>query len=160
MMYKDQLEIINENQASPPVQTVPIAKGLGLKVFKSTTDAWPDALSGMIKRSSDDLSQYSIYVNGNHHVHRRRFTIAHEISHFILHKNLIGDGITDDVLYRSGLSSRVEAQANSLAADILMPWRLIREQLSGGIDNIEELAMKFRVSKSAMAIRLGVPYEK
>lgn len=63
-------------------------------------------------------SGVAIYVNKGHHVNRRRFTTAHEIAHFILHQDFIGDGIADDGLYRSKLSNAMEAQANKLAADI------------------------------------------
>src|SRR3546814_7195870 len=63
-------------------------------------------------------SGFAIYVNGSHPRVRRRFSIAHEIAHFALHRNLIGDGVTDDAMYRSNLSSAVEVQANRMAADI------------------------------------------
>src|SRR3546814_15171584 len=77
-------------------------------------------------------SGFAIYVNGSHPRVRRRFSIAHEIAHFALHRNLIGDGVTDDAMYSSNLSSAVEVQANRLAADILMPWHLIREAKDKG----------------------------
>jgi len=157
---EDSLEVIRRHQTAAPVQTVPIATDLGLNVWR--VPGWPDQLSGMIKHDSQrgGESGYAIFVNANHAETRRRFTIAHEIAHFILHPELIGDGITDDALYRSGLSSRVEAQANRLAADILMPWHLINRFLDDGISDVSALAQRFAVSRSAMSIRLGVPYEK
>src|SRR3546814_7645933 len=95
-------------------------------------------------------SGFAIYVNGSHPRVRRRFSIAHEIAHFALHRNLIGDGVTDDAMYRSNLSSAVEVQANRMAADILMPWHLIREATDKGIDTVERLAEYFDVSRSTM----------
>src|SRR3546814_4029407 len=53
-------------------------------------------------------SGFAIYVNGSHPRVRRRFSIAHEIAHFALHRNLIGDGVTDDAMYRSNLSRSEE----------------------------------------------------
>ena len=53
----------------------------------------------------------------------------------------------------------MEAQANKLAADILMPWHLLDAELSKGISDIESLAEIFLVSNSAMSIRLRVPFE-
>jgi Zn-dependent peptidase ImmA (M78 family) len=153
MTLDTQLEIIKRFQTEPPVHVVPIAEALGLEVFK--VPGWPDNLSGMIRKEEDSCN---IYVNASHHIHRRRFTIAHEIAHFILHKDLIGDGIADDALYRSNLSNKIEAQANSFAADILMPWHLLNPLLAQ-VDNISTLAELFHVSKSAMSIRLGFPYE-
>lgn len=156
MLLIDQIEIIKRHQANPPVHVVPIAEEFGIGVFKAK--GWTDDLSGMIKkRASGD--GYDIYVNANHHEHRRRFTIAHELGHFLLHRDRIGNGIVDDVLYRSVLSNALEAQANKMAAAILMPWHLLDPLLGGGITDIRKLAQMFLVSESAMSIRLGVPYE-
>lgn len=157
MTLSDKLDIVRAHQATAPVVLLPLAKDLGLKVFY--VDDWDaNGLSGMIKaddRSGD--SGYSIYVNSKHGTNRRRFTIAHEIAHYVLHESDIGDGIVDDAMYRSGLTNLKEIEANRMAADILMPWSL----LSGYTANstLEQLAEIFRVSRSAMSIRLGVPYE-
>ena len=96
-------------------------------------------------------------MNKEHHPNRRRFTTAHEIAHYILHESLIGDGIADDGLYRSKLSNQMEAQANKLAADILMPWHLLNPMINNGVTSVQELASRFQVSVSSMSIRLGVP---
>lgn len=159
MILADQLDIIRQHQNSAPVQVVPLAVELGLPVYRD--DDLPDDLSGMIVRDAQlaEESGYAIIVNGRHAETRRRFTIAHEIAHFLLHRDLIGDGISDDALYRSGLSNAVEAQANRMAANILMPWHLINEAINAGIKSVPALATKFHVSNSAMSIRLGVPYE-
>lgn len=151
-------EIVSSCQKTAPIQTVPLAEALGLNVWH--VREWEDHISGMILKNNGQggKSGYAIYVNANHHVNRRRFTTAHEIAHFVLHENLIGDGITDDALYRSKLTGGIEAQANQYAADILMPINLINIELANGLNTIEELADKFQVSKSAMSIRMGVPY--
>jgi Zn-dependent peptidase ImmA (M78 family) len=151
--------IISAHQQSAPVQTIDIAEALGIKVYK--VGNWPDGISAMIRKDADrgGSSGFAIYVNSKHSRVRRRFSIAHEIAHFALHRSLIGDGITDDGLYRSNLSSSVEVQANRMAADILMPWHLIRAATESGLGTVEELAKHFDVSKSTMSIQLGVPYE-
>lgn len=151
----DALALVREHQNEIPVQTLPIANALGLKVYRVPN--WPNELSGMIRRNDESRGGFDIYVNASHPEVRRRFTIAHELAHVILHPNLIGDGITDDALYRSGLSNSVEAQANKLAADILMPRDKLSEYISQGITNVAELARTFNVSEQSMAIRLGVP---
>ena len=155
MMLEEQLEIIRRHQNNgAPVHVVPIANELGLEVF--SVPNWPDNLSGMIRKEDDACK---IYVNKEHHEHRRRFTIADEIAHFFLHRDLIGDGIADDALYRSNLSNKIEAQANSFAADMLMPWHLLDSYLQDGIDDVSQLARIFNVSNSAMSIKLGFPFE-
>jgi predicted transcriptional regulator len=148
------MEIIRKHQKSAPVQTIPIAEALGLSVYRVTS--WPDATSGMIARDPErgGTSGFAIYVNAKHSEVRRRFTIAHELAHFVLHRDLIGDGITEDALYRSHLSDAVEQEANGLAAEILMPKHLVRELVRGGMRGIPELARKFNVSHQAMEFRL------
>lgn len=158
MRIEQKLKIIRKHTSNPPVQTIELAEALGINVFYVD---WPDNVSGRIQRDEENggPSGYAILVNKRHHPHRRRFTIAHEIAHFVLHQHQIGDGVYDDALYRSGLPRRVEFQANRLAADILMPLDALGRALDRGIDSVEELARHFQVSNSAMSIRLGVPYE-
>ncbi|WP_299285338.1 ImmA/IrrE family metallo-endopeptidase [uncultured Tateyamaria sp.] len=160
LTYPEQLSVIQRHQASPPVQTVAIADDLGLKVWHVPN--WPDDLSGKIVKSADQggSSGYAIYVNKGHHINRRRFTTAHEIAHFILHRRFIGDGIVDDGLYRSRLSNAMEAQANKLAADILMPRVLLNQYIASGTTSVAALAEIFQVSESAMSIRVGAPATK
>lgn len=154
MMLSEFKPILKRFQREYPVQTVPLAKELGLRVYKAT--GLPDNISGRIYRIAKDGS-YAIDVNARHNERRRRFTIAHEIAHYVLHRHLIGDEMLDDYLYRSGLSNSAEWEANALAADILMPRHLISLARSKGIQNIPDLAEAFNVSESAMSIRLGVP---
>lgn len=161
MLLRDQMKIIEEHQKAAPVKVTPIAEALGVSVYRSTL---PPEISGMIRRDAarGGDSGFAIYVNSAHSNVRKRFTIAHEIAHYILHESLIGDGIVEDALLRSdGLSNRIEAQANALAADILMPWHLITECQEKGIESIEGLAAAFDVSKDAMSIRLiGMSYSR
>lgn len=66
--------------------------------------------------------------------------------------------VSDDGIYRSGLSNTVEARANQYAADVLMPWDLVNLTIREGVDDIKDLAKTFNVSGSAMSLRLGMPY--
>lgn len=159
MRVEDKMRMIREfTSRPPPVKTIELAEALGINVYYVD---WPDDISGRIQKDpvNGGKSGYAILVNQKHHPNRRRFTIAHEIAHFVLHQDLIGDGIYDDALYRSGLPRPVEFEANRLAADILMPLSTLGEALNQSPASVEELAEKFQVSKSAMSIRLGIPYE-
>ncbi len=154
-MTDEQLKIIRRHQVEPPVNVVGIALDLGVEVFED--DKLPDHISGLLTHDDDG---YFIIVNASHHPNRKRFTVAHEIAHFIRHRHAIGDGIQDNALYRSHLSSRQETEANRLAADILMPWELISNLVESVPDpTVAFLASELKVSKSAMSIRLGVPLE-
>jgi Zn-dependent peptidase ImmA (M78 family) len=95
--------------------------------------------------------QYNIVIRAQDPVVRKRFTVAHETAHFLLHRGLFATELVDDALYRSGLSTPVEAQANALAADLLMPWHLLMPVID---KPISELASTFQVSEQAVKIRL------
>jgi Zn-dependent peptidase ImmA (M78 family) len=141
-----------------PVKVGALARALGLQVMSATLKS---GISGEIRPSSAASSGYKIKVNRHEVKTRQRFTIAHEIAHYLLHRDIIGNGIFDTVLYRSALSGKVEAEANRLAADIVMPAALIREDirknnLSISSDSAVFLASLYDVSLQAMKVRIGL----
>jgi Zn-dependent peptidase ImmA (M78 family) len=146
---------IGSFHSSIPVRVGEIAKAFGLIVRVSTLDV---GISGMI---FPDGESYKIVINKHEPVYRQRFTLAHELAHYLLHRELIGAGISDNVLYRSKLSDKVEAEANRLASDILMPVERVKEAKLGFsasklADALSPLAGQFGVSEDAMRIRLGM----
>lgn len=162
--YLREMNIIRQHQQQAPVQTVSVANALGINVVQSNYE--DTNVSGEITRTGDSASGFTCYVNAAHPVTRRRFTIAHEISHFILHRNEIGDGIVDDSLYRSWSPSRQdwlslerEREANELAADILMPMHLLEPLRQKHGNDVKKLAEIFNVSQIAMRIQLGMVYD-
>ena len=144
----DFIATVKEHQKEAPVPMVRLANALGIKVYESPH--FTDEISGYIKRNNEN---YDIYVNKHHSDKRKRFTIAHELAHFYLHKNFIGDGLTDDYMYRSGLGSAKETEANNLGAEILMPKDLL-VKYNYENKSVSELAEIFNVSEAAMSIRL------
>jgi hypothetical protein len=151
-------QIIAKYQTSAPVNVIGIAKELGLNVWEM--HSLPANVSGKIFRDplNGGVSGFSIAVNAVEHPLRKRFTVAHEIAHFVLHRPQLENGdLIDDTMYRSGLSSAEETAANRLAADILMPFPLIQNLISAGVRDVESLAERFQVSQAAMKIRLGIP---
>lgn len=135
-----------------PVDVVAMAHALGLTVDMAS-DMPPD-LSGRILRRPDDPQGYHIEINRAHSPNRKRFTLAHEIAHYLLHRELIGDGVEDSALYRSRLSDQTEIEANTMAANILMPPDLVRRVYRAGLKWIAGLSAAFQVSEEAMRIRL------
>lgn len=147
---------------SPPTPVERIAKLLGAQVRFAPFD---NELSGMIY-IKDGLP--IIGVNALHHPNRQRFTIAHEIAHLDLHKEMITTTIHVDkdfpALMRDSQSATgmetIEIEANQFAAALLMPRSMIEQALVGcqfDIDDegpLEQLAKKFRVSKQALDYRI------
>lgn len=148
-----QKKIILSHQQELPIKVGAIAKELGIVVKKSTL---PAGISGEIKETDNICI---IRINRHDVKERQRFTVAHEIAHFLLHKDKLQEGITDSILYRSGLTNALEAQANRLAADIVMPLPLIQKSMLQyrGLkieQKIEKLAEEADMSTTAMQIRL------
>lgn len=139
-----------------PVDVERLALEIGLKVHRDAS-LGPE-ISGKIVKATPPLggfAGYAIFINYTHPQGRQRFTIAHEIAHFVLHRDLIGDGVSDDALYRSKLNEWYETQANRLAADILLPANLVREAYKrDGLKSFAALATRFDVSVDAIRIRL------
>lgn len=148
-------EILKKYMDQVPVRVGSLAEELGLRVVLATL---PLNISGMIQPEGED--KFVVKVNRFESKERQRFTIAHEIAHFLLHRDHIKNGVVDSVLYRSNLSSRLEAEANRLAADIVMPSQSISGEISDILDmshddRVAHLAEKFQVSRQAMSIRIG-----
>lgn len=142
-------------QDAPPVRLPELARALGVPIKAATLGP---GISGEIR--PDDDGNFVIRINRHDPAKRQRFTVAHELAHYLLHRDEIGTGIEDDVLYRSSLSDRREQQANRLAADILMPGELLAEareaaEEKGVGDVVLYLADLFAVSEAAMRIKVG-----
>ena len=151
-------EVLDQYLSERPVRLGQLASELGVKIKISSLGA---GVSGKISRED---GRYVIRVNRNEARERQRFTIGHELAHFLLHRDVIDaspNGITDTVLYRSGEPEQIEFEANRLAADIVMPLELVERELQEGFGgriteaSIEALANHFEVSKAAMEIRLS-----
>jgi Zn-dependent peptidase ImmA (M78 family) len=146
--------IIERHTQDVPVRVGDIARDLGIPVVFDTS-LTKDVAGKIVKESVGSPSGYRIYVNGNDTTRRRRFSLAHEIAHYILHRDLIGDGLIDDALYRSKLGGGYERQANRMAADILMPAGLVRGLYRGGMISFARLSEILDVSEEAIRIRLS-----
>ena len=110
----------------------------------------------------------SIGYNSAHARVRQRFTISHEIAHYLLHARRSGKAqlfIDKQVAYMRNEQSSAgvdneEIDANKLGAALLMPRPLVEQEVRTqdlDLDDneaIELLAKKFQVSSSAMSNRL------
>ena len=149
-----------------PVRVDRIAKAQGIKIRYEPLD---DELSGMIFIKDN---QAVIGVNAHHSPNRQRFTIAHELGHYFLHADILRQGAHVDTVVTmlqrdqgTALGTmNIEIEANQFAAELLMPRHLIDDYLNAeGLGStaksddavIEYIAKAFKVSTTAMAIRLA-----
>jgi Zn-dependent peptidase ImmA (M78 family) len=93
---------------------------------------------------------------------RLRFTLAHELSHWLIHKKIFSGTGEAAALYNANKDDdATEWQANYLATAILMPngqikrcFYALRHKCKGQAQFVCEMAKVFEVSKKAMEIRL------
>lgn len=142
-------------------EIVTLAKRLGLKVFE---DDLPFCEAGYLEYapSAESQSGYRIVVNKNHRPEKQRFTVAHEIAHFVLHRNEPSEEVLFERLHRLGSRSLylldaeedMEQEADAFAVHLLMPAGLVRNESRKPGMSCRELARSFQVSNRAMEIRL------
>lgn len=150
----DPMKVIAKHWDSTPVPIDAIINEIGLPL---SYEAMSDNISGYIERQN---GSYRIVVNSNHAPTRQRFTAAHELGHYVFHRDLLGEGVGDNRAYRTEGTERPNAnirpiherQANSFAANVLMPRHRL---LDIAHETTAALAARFGVSQEAMRIRLG-----
>lgn len=150
---------------TPPVDIEAIARQLGIDIVERAGLRLPgrDGLSGLLlQRKGHTIC----VVNRDHHINRRRFTIAHEIGHYLLHprqESFIDPDFS--LAARDNMSSEgvdpQEIEANAFAAELLMPgeWLLNEVRRPHELDvfedaTIKHLAQRYGVSVQAMTLRL------
>jgi Zn-dependent peptidase ImmA (M78 family) len=127
----------------PPVDVIKIAGQYGLAV--DYVDK-PDAFSGRLRQE-----RRIIEVNKNHHIHRQRWTIAHEIGHFLLqHDSVFFVGDNDEL----GVPTRMnDKEADAFAANLLMPAEWLVKDWAA-MKDIKTIARHYWVSDVAITYRL------
>lgn len=156
-------DILDKYPSQLPVPVISIAKDLGLEIYE--TKDFEEWQSGSLKKEDE---KFVIYLNANHSASRKRFTIAHEIAHFLKHKKYLEDKgeIVEDTkqpIEKPALNRNskvktadsqkyLEAEANQLAAEILMPEDEFKKAWKESND-VEDLSVRFGVSPTAITIR-------
>jgi Zn-dependent peptidase ImmA (M78 family) len=133
-----------------PVPVIEIANRLGIKVLAHPS--YPNDGNGHIE--VDAGGNPTIIVNDKQSPVRKRFTVAHEIAHWLFdedylkaHGSIDRDGNAADQTYRDR-----ERRANDFAAQLLMPESTFIEQWLA-LPSVEKVADYFSVSKDAASYR-------
>ena len=98
-----------------------------------------------------------IKINKNiQYIGKRRFTIAHEIGHLILHRNIQPIFFDNDSTLEYFKKGHQEAEANEFASELLMPETQFRTACMGkkfSPDLLRQLAERFQTSITSIAYK-------
>lgn len=154
--------LVDHGLFSFPVNPVVLAKRLGARVVHAVFSE--PKYSGLVAKRDNNVT---ILVKDSDAPVRKRFTVAHEIGHSILHlHDASGEIIDTDADFFRGAESAgtpwtvrrsQEYEANLFAAALLMPAELVREawmDLPSKDRGVETMAEIFQVSSEAMGYRL------
>ncbi len=157
---KNIVSALLDDEVTVPVNIVDIVERMNVEIVEIDLAAISGA--AVIKGSSK-----AILIDKRLSESRKRFTLAHELGHIMLHpEKRLNVDVTPIVHFRDKNSAttqyKKEIEANFFAGELLMPEKLIQLELDkmGVLDQLEEfeiqqLAMSFEVSSVAMSIRLG-----
>lgn len=93
---------------------------------------------------------------------RKRFTIAHEIGHHLLHNNLEVHDENSNTLNWFDTETKLkkgiqESEANAFASELLMPERIFRKEISGKYfspELVQYLSNRFKTSITSTIFRM------
>ncbi len=117
-----------------------------------------DDFDGMLKANKSRSKWLIVYNDGVMAAGRKRFTIAHEFGHYLLHRHQrdtfeCGDG---DIGTGDNNGRDIEAEADLFASTLLMPLDDFRHQIEGqqiSFDLLGHCADRYGVSLTAAALR-------
>ena len=153
-VVKDAEQVRAENyQTTPPVDVYEIAENNGLDIIETIFPPEQDDISGFVTTTD---GKGKLYVNLNEHPNRRRFTVAHELGHWRLHKEELKNNPERSILFRIAIGQLnkdpIEKEANIFAANLLVPMELLKKAKKGKTH--QELAELFGVSTEVIGYRL------
>ncbi len=139
--------------ASGPVPVEQIAEmylGYELEFFREEKTLPSSVIGGI------DFFKKTIIINSSieGHIGRYSFTIAHEIGHHVLHRDLfVAAKVGDKIMCRGGANRSIEEiQADKFAEALLMPKELVITS-SKSIQSVRPLLHKSRIALAAKVIK-------
>lgn len=126
-----------------PIDVDELAKSLEVHVHHVSNPGWEGAV-----RSSEERAD--VWVRAESPRQRKRFTLAHELGHLLLHPT--------GLEFRDAAPGTLdhpptERQANAFAGALLMPRFLFQPLIYESNLTIEEMAARFVVAPVAVALR-------
>ena len=135
---------------SAPVDVHRVAKFLDFSVIEFD---FPDSTSGL---TFIEGGIKTIGVNSNHAPVRQRFSIGHELGHYLMGHENYDHGATyiEDRPSFMDPQNRQEVEANEFSAQLLMPPKMLKRDVAELELDAAALASRYEVSEQAMWIQL------
>ena len=147
-------KVLKESRiTAPPVDLLTILQAHGIQYEE--VDDFPDTVDALIVERGRET--YAA-VNGRQHLHRRRFSLAHELGHFFLHR---GGYSSEPVVTMDDLPSEeelvptkdpAEAEADLFAGELLVPLAMLKPHARTGV---AELSQIFLVSEHVISVAIS-----
>ena len=146
--------LVRDGKIHLPIDVVRVAEYLGIKVERLPLD---DGTDGLLVKD-EAYGPFKAVIDRSIHEHRARFTLAHEIGHFVKsYQDYPVERVAGKVERRDELSSAGtdpdEIWANKFAAYLLMPSFAVRKFWAQDIP-VEDIAETFNVSFASLGHRL------
>ncbi len=126
---------------NPPVDVRAVAAGLKLEIMELSLPSW---FFGVLMKVEGDPY---IVINKMMPDHRKNFTIAHEIGHFVLHDKELCH-------MKNSKRSYFHREADLFAAELCMPTYMVRTEAQKWFNDYRYLASLFGMSEIAMVRKM------
>ena len=147
---KNAADELTKDFSAPPIPVLQIAESTGVDVVFADFGQHTGTVAGFC-----DFGAAKLFVNRKDSPERQTFTIAHELGHWVLHREeFLRDPASYPVLARLSTpnnNNAFEKEANKFAAHLLVPSHLL-EPVRGA--SVASLARAFGVSRMMMEFRL------
>jgi Zn-dependent peptidase ImmA (M78 family) len=150
--------LVESKIKAPPVDLLQIltAHGIGYE----EVDEFPDTVDALI---IEDGMKFYAAVNARQHLHRQRFSLAHELGHYFLHRNgmpedavTIDNPPTGEDEMAAPAKSPAEIEADLFAGELLVPVEMLKGHISKGLPELSKL---FLVSEQVVSIAIMRHYK-
>ncbi|WP_420857648.1 ImmA/IrrE family metallo-endopeptidase [Marivivens marinus] len=149
-----------------PIDVAALAQDVSRQVFPDAPITMVGGLDlskgveGMLMPSPDGSGEWGIIYNDTiRSPGRRNFTLAHELGHYLLHRQTNPNGLectNRNMADWDEGRNKIEGEANTFASYLLMPLDDFREQIKGrviDIDVMTDLSDRYAVSLTAAILK-------
>jgi hypothetical protein len=149
-----------------PIDVAALAQDFSRQVFPDAPITMVGGLDlskgveGMLMPRGDGSGEWGIIYNASiRSAGRRNFTLAHELGHYLLHRQLHPSGLkctNRNMADWDESVTKIEGEANTFASYLLMPLDDFRAQIKGRAIDIEvmtELSDRYAVSLTAAILK-------